>query len=58
MLLNAGQSPLEPRLATVTDGPQTESEPHRVTLVGSRMKSHPPVTWTESGQTPVLPTIV
>ena len=28
MLLRAGQSPLEPRLVTVLDGPQTEREPH------------------------------
>ena len=27
-------------------------------LVGSRMESHPPITWTESGQTPALPRIV
>jgi len=26
--------------------------------VGSRMESFPPITWTESGQTPALPAIV
>ena len=26
--------------------------------VGSRKESFPPITWTESGQTPDLPTIV
>ena len=55
MLLRAGQSPLEPRLVTVPDGPQTEREPHPDLQVGSRMESHPPDTWTESGQTPALP---
>lgn len=29
LLLRAGQSRLEPRLVTVTGGPQTESEPHQ-----------------------------
>jgi hypothetical protein len=29
VLLRAGQSLLEPRLTTVTDGPQPDSEPHR-----------------------------
>src|SRR6476660_3693947 len=29
LLLRAGQSLLEPRLATVTGGPQTDSEPHQ-----------------------------
>ena len=31
---------------------------HTVTLVGSRMESVPPDTWTESGQTPILKEIV
>ena len=57
MLLRAGQSPLEPRLVTVPDGLQTEREPHP-TRVGSRKESLPPDTWTESGQTPILPPIV
>jgi hypothetical protein len=26
-------------------------------LVGSRMESYPPGTWTESGRTPVLPEV-
>jgi hypothetical protein len=30
LLLRAGQSLLEPRLVTVTDGPQTDSEPHQI----------------------------
>ena len=29
LLLRAGQSLLEPRLVTVTGGPQTDSEPHQ-----------------------------
>ncbi len=29
LLLRTGQSLLEPRLATVIDGPQTEREPHQ-----------------------------
>ena len=29
LLLRAGQSLLEPRLVTMTGGPQTDSEPHR-----------------------------
>ena len=58
MLLRAGQSPFEPRLVTVPDGLQTEREPHLITAVGSREKSLPPDTWTESGQTPILVTIV
>jgi len=28
VLLRAGQSPLEPRLVTVSDGPQSRWEPH------------------------------
>jgi hypothetical protein len=31
---------------------------HTRDQVGSRMESFPPSTWTESGQTPVLPAIV
>ena len=31
---------------------------HTRQRVGSRKESFPPSTWTESGQTPVLPTIV
>jgi hypothetical protein len=53
LLLRAGQSLLEPRLVTVTDAMQTDSEPH-LQRVGSRMESFPPITWTESGRTPVL----
>jgi len=53
VLLRAGQSLLEPRLVTVTNGPQTESEPH-LQRVGSRLESFPPDTWTEFGQTPAL----
>src|SRR5665647_1386624 len=37
--------------STVRDGLQTGREPHRH-LVGSRVESPPPDTWTESGQTP------
>src|SRR5665811_946831 len=39
--------------STVPDGLQTGREPHRH-LVGSRVESPPPDTWTESGQTPAL----
>src|SRR5665647_2560593 len=39
--------------STVPDGLQTGGEPHRH-LVGSRVESPPPDTWTESGQTPAL----
>ena len=45
--------PFEPRLVTVPDGLQTGGEPHP-NRVGSREKSLPPGTWTESGQTPAL----
>ena len=38
MLLRAGQSPFEPRLVTVADGPQTGREPHPQG-VGSREKN-------------------
>jgi hypothetical protein len=31
---------------------------HTQRRVGSRMESFPPITWTESGQTPALPAIV
>jgi hypothetical protein len=48
VLLRAGQSPFEPRLVTVPDGLQTGREPHP-NWVGSRMKSLPPDTCTESG---------
>jgi len=54
VLLRAGQSPFEPRLATVPDGLQTGREPHPKGKVGSRVESLPPDTWTESGQTPIL----
>jgi hypothetical protein len=57
VLLRAGQSPFEPRLVTVPDGLQTGREPHP-NWVGSRLKSLPPDTWTESGQTPILSAIV
>jgi len=57
LLLRAGQSPFEPRLVTVNDGPQPEREPHPQ-WVGSRMESDPTNTWTESGQTQALPGIV
>src|SRR3954451_3978297 len=36
-------------------GAQTGREPHPL-MVGSRMESVPPSTWTESGRTPVLST--
>ncbi len=39
----------------MSDGPQTEREPHPEPQVGSRTESHPPNTWFESGQTPDLP---
>src|SRR5665647_108984 len=39
--------------STVPDGLQTGREPHRH-LVGSRVESPPPDTWTESGLTPAL----
>ncbi len=58
VLLQAGQSPLEPRLVTVPGGLQTESEPHPPKQVGSPKESVPPNTWIESGQTPILPPIV
>jgi len=54
VLLRAGQTPFEPRLVTVPGELQTGREPHPITLVGSRLKSLPPNTWTESGQTPIL----
>ena len=54
MLLRAGQSPFEPRLVTVPDGLQTGREPHLKQQVGSRLKSLPPDTWIESGQTSIL----
>jgi len=41
----------------VPDGLQTGREPHP-RWVGSRLKSLPPDTWTESGQTPILSAIV
>jgi hypothetical protein len=53
----AGQSPFEPRLVTVPGGLQTGREPHQQS-VGSRLKSLPPDTWIESGQTPILWAIV
>jgi hypothetical protein len=36
---------------------QTGREPHQHS-VGNRLKSPPPDTWTESGQTPILSAIV
>ena len=44
VLLRAGQSPLEPRLATVPDGPQTESEPHPEAGWAAQMRANPPGT--------------
>jgi len=58
VLLPAGQSPFEPRLVTVPDGLETRRESHTARPVGSRVKSLPPDTWTESGQTPTLSAIV
>ena len=56
MLLRAGQSPLEPRLVTVSDGVavQMRATPGKQEWAAA-MESVPPDTWTESGQTPVLP---
>ena len=53
VLLLAGQSLSSHASSTVPDGLQTGREPHQH-LVGSREKSPPPDTWTESGQTPIL----
>ena len=58
LLLRAGQSPLEPRTGTVPDGNADRKRATPIRLVGSRVKSAPPGTWTESGQTPILKGIV
>ena len=55
LLLRAGQSLLEPRLVTVTGGPQTDSEPHQNSRWAAAWRAARRTTWTESGQTPVLP---
>ena len=53
VLLRAGQSPLEPRLVTVSGGPQTDREPHHE-RDGQPQRERPAGTWTESGQTSIL----
>jgi hypothetical protein len=57
VLLRAGQTPLEPRSGTASDGTQTEKS-HTNKQVGSRKESIPPNAWTEPGRTPVLEGIV
>jgi hypothetical protein len=58
LLLRAGQSPLEPRTDTVPDRNADRKRATPIRLVGSRVKSAPPDTWTESGQTPILKEVV
>ena len=58
LLLRAGQTPLQPRTGTVPDENANRYGATPITLVGSRTERFPPNTWTESGRTPVLPTIV
>ncbi|GAA4978812.1 hypothetical protein GCM10025331_87010 [Actinoplanes utahensis] len=52
-LLRAGQSPLEPLRAAVTDGPHAKRESHQTT-VDSRRQSVPPVTSTKPGRAAVV----
>ncbi len=57
-VLRAGRTPPEPHTG---NGARPESKPlesHPNTLVGTRKEGLRPNTWTESGQTPALPTIV
>ena len=57
----AAESGADPSGATHRHGDRRERKPkmsHTRHRVGSRMESFPPITWTESGQTPALPAIV
>jgi len=49
---------LEPRLVTVPGGQQTAGEPHRCGWWAAHWRASPPSTWTESGQTPALRTMI